>query len=62
MRAPKQLILIFFLIAITGFLTLLFKKDYSTENNLLSNLNWYAVYNSLTVKPVEKDISNGEKP
>ncbi|MFH1958269.1 MAG: hypothetical protein ABIJ15_07340 [bacterium] len=51
MRAPKQLILVFFLIAAMGFFTLLFKKGYSAESNLQSNLNWYAVYNSLTVKP-----------
>jgi len=46
MRAPKQLILVFFLIAALGFFTMLFKKGYSVESNLQSNLNWYAVYNS----------------
>jgi len=51
MRAPKQLIMIFLLIVIAGFFTLLFKKDYSTKSNLQSNLNWYAVYNNLVAKP-----------
>ena len=62
MRAPKQLILVFFLIAAMGFFTLLFKKDYSLKSNFQSNLNWYAVYNNLTVNPVRAGFSNGVKP
>ncbi len=45
MKSAKQLIVLFFLIAIAGFLTLRLKKDYSIRNNKLSNRNWYAVLN-----------------
>ena len=30
------------IIGLAGFFTLLFKKDYSVKNNILSNANWYA--------------------
>ena len=50
MRVPKQLILVFLLIAVVGFFTLLLKKNYSVESNLQSNLNWYAIYNSMAAK------------
>ncbi|MCD6423849.1 MAG: hypothetical protein J7L42_07025 [Elusimicrobia bacterium] len=43
MKTAKQIIFVFLLVCIAGFLTIIFNKNYTISSNLISNANWYAV-------------------
>jgi len=43
MKTAKQMIVIFLLICLAGFLTITFNQNYTISANLISNANWYAV-------------------